>query len=329
MRSILCYVVTIFVGVSRQTICAIERGKYSPSLEVAFRIANMLCTSIENLFYYEPGIEGEHEFADGIIVELSWDGDDDNGNKAGWDVPKIMSNETNDGQHVSIRLAPWPVTRTLIWVVAAIHVLNAAAVWLFYRVETSVMQNVFVKLFQVSSEGKIPTWYSSCALLACAVLLFFIALGERRDQNRYVRHWFGLSTIFALMSLDEATSIHEMSSEPVRVLLGTSGPLMFAWVIPAGILLAVFAAVYFRFLLNLERRYRNLFILAGGVYVLGVLGFELIGSNYLSTHGKNLTYGIIATFEEVFEMGGIVIFIYVLLDYLENHVQAVKLSFQA
>ena len=41
------------VDVSRQTICAIERGKYSPSLEVAFRIANILCSLIEDVFYYE------------------------------------------------------------------------------------------------------------------------------------------------------------------------------------------------------------------------------------------------------------------------------------
>ena len=27
-------------------------------------------TSIEDVFYYEPDIEGEHEFADGIIVEV-------------------------------------------------------------------------------------------------------------------------------------------------------------------------------------------------------------------------------------------------------------------
>ncbi len=68
-----------YVGVSRQTINAIERGKYSPSLEVAFRIANILCTSIEDVFFYEPDIDGENEFADGLIVEVSWDGDDDNG----------------------------------------------------------------------------------------------------------------------------------------------------------------------------------------------------------------------------------------------------------
>ena len=68
-----------FIGVSRQTINAIEGGKYPPSLEVAFRIANILCTSIEDVFFYEPDIEGEHEFPDGIVVEVTSDGDDDSG----------------------------------------------------------------------------------------------------------------------------------------------------------------------------------------------------------------------------------------------------------
>ena len=70
-----------YVGVSRQTISAIEGGKYSPSLEVAFRIANILCTSIENVFFYEPDIVGENELPDDVIIEVSWDGDDaDDGN---------------------------------------------------------------------------------------------------------------------------------------------------------------------------------------------------------------------------------------------------------
>lgn len=62
-----------FVGGSRQTNCAIERGKYSPLLEAAFRIANFLCTPIEDVFFYEPDIEGDREFADGVIVDVSWD----------------------------------------------------------------------------------------------------------------------------------------------------------------------------------------------------------------------------------------------------------------
>jgi putative transcriptional regulator len=38
------------VGVTRQTIAAIEQGKYSPSLEVAFRIAQVFGKPLEKVF---------------------------------------------------------------------------------------------------------------------------------------------------------------------------------------------------------------------------------------------------------------------------------------
>jgi putative transcriptional regulator len=41
------------VGASRQTIVAIEAGKYSPSLELAFRIANAFGVKIGEVFEYE------------------------------------------------------------------------------------------------------------------------------------------------------------------------------------------------------------------------------------------------------------------------------------
>jgi putative transcriptional regulator len=43
------------VGVTRQTINAIELGKYSPSLEVAFRIAVVLGVRLEDVFSYNGG----------------------------------------------------------------------------------------------------------------------------------------------------------------------------------------------------------------------------------------------------------------------------------
>jgi len=46
------------VGVTRQTINAIELGKYSPSLEVAFRIALVFGLPLEQVFGYESG-DGE------------------------------------------------------------------------------------------------------------------------------------------------------------------------------------------------------------------------------------------------------------------------------
>jgi len=41
------------VGVTRQTIIAIESGKYAPSLPLAFRIARTFGVSIEAVFRYE------------------------------------------------------------------------------------------------------------------------------------------------------------------------------------------------------------------------------------------------------------------------------------
>jgi len=42
------------LGVTRQTILAIEKGKYDPSLELAFKIARFFNTTIDEVFVYEP-----------------------------------------------------------------------------------------------------------------------------------------------------------------------------------------------------------------------------------------------------------------------------------
>lgn len=41
------------VGVSRQTINAVETGKYNPSLELALNISDRFCVSVEDLFYFD------------------------------------------------------------------------------------------------------------------------------------------------------------------------------------------------------------------------------------------------------------------------------------
>lgn len=40
------------IGVTRQTIIAIEQGRYSPSLEVAFKIAHALGVRLDEVFEY-------------------------------------------------------------------------------------------------------------------------------------------------------------------------------------------------------------------------------------------------------------------------------------
>lgn len=42
------------VGVTRQTVIAMEQDKYSPSLETAFKVAMALGVTLEQCFQYEP-----------------------------------------------------------------------------------------------------------------------------------------------------------------------------------------------------------------------------------------------------------------------------------
>ncbi len=42
------------IKLTRQTVNAIEQGKYSPSLEAAFRIASVFGKPLESVFHYTP-----------------------------------------------------------------------------------------------------------------------------------------------------------------------------------------------------------------------------------------------------------------------------------
>jgi putative transcriptional regulator len=46
------------IGVTRQTVLAIEKGKYSPSLEVAFRIARVFDVPLDEVFQFVEGTAG-------------------------------------------------------------------------------------------------------------------------------------------------------------------------------------------------------------------------------------------------------------------------------
>ena len=45
------------IGVTRQTVIAIEQGRYSPSLEMAFRIARAFDVPLDDVFQYPDSEE--------------------------------------------------------------------------------------------------------------------------------------------------------------------------------------------------------------------------------------------------------------------------------
>ncbi|WP_437591983.1 hypothetical protein [Sorangium sp. So ce1000] len=169
-----------------------------------------------------------------------------------------------------------------------------------------------VPLFSLSYEQNVPTWYASSLLLVCSLTLAVIAVGARRAGG-FVKHWWGLSAAFLYISLDEAIEIHEAASS----WLDLGGVLYFSWVIPAAVVVAVFAVAYLPFLSHLPRDTRNRFLLSGGIYVTGALLLELPLGYWTERAGSdNLIYALIDFVEESLELLGVNLFLLSLVDHL-------------
>lgn len=171
-------------------------------------------------------------------------------------------------------------------------------------------------LFSVNAEETIPTWYAVLLLFMASVVLAFITAAKRANREPDVPYWIGLTLTFLYLSMDEGAVIHEIAAEWFDLNFDLTGFFTFGWQLVASPLVILFGLLYLRFLLRLPARTRNLFILAGVVYVGGAFFIEGISANQWDLGGGvSFEYLAIATVEEFCEMLGVVIFIYALLDY--------------
>jgi len=189
-----------------------------------------------------------------------------------------------------------------------------------------------VPLFDVNGEANIPTWYSSITLLVCSFLLGVIAYSKKVEDDRYFRHWLGLSLIFAFLSLDEIAGIHELFSQMRTALKGSI--FHFAWVLPFGLIVLILFFTYLQFIRHLPPETRRLVIMAGAIYVGAALGIEVFEGALVSVYGEEIVYRTLSTpakiftlltiIEEFMEMLGVVIFIHALLSYIGNYLKEAK-----
>lgn len=179
-------------------------------------------------------------------------------------------------------------------------------------------------LFNLNAEVSIPTWYSQSILLIAAGLAGLVSL----RATAYKKHWIGLGLLLAYISMDEGAAIHELTATPMRQLMGVeSGPLYYGWVVLFGGLVLLIGALYAKFLLALPARTRNLFVLAGMLFVSGGIGMEMIGAHFAAQTGElGLGYALAAGAEEFLEMIGVVMLIHGLLDYIKVHMSPITIS---
>jgi len=201
---------------------------------------------------------------------------------------------------------------SIIGALAALHIAQLTA----YYVINDPDRFDFIELIDFDYEANLPSLYSTLAIILCSCVLFMIASGKRKTQQPFCFHWQLLAWIFLFLGFDEGASLHEDIGDIIEEFFTASGYLYFPWVIPYTVLTGVLAAFYFRFLLHLPRPFMLRFIIAGGLFLTGALGLEMVGAREADLHGTTtITYSILYTIEELCEMIAIVIFLQALLEY--------------
>ncbi len=219
---------------------------------------------------------------------------------------------------MNLVVSPKRVTQILTFIVLFLTLENLAALFLFDYLSYPWLMSV-QKVFDVTFERNIPTWYASSTLLLSAFILAIIAFAKKKEGARFVLHWTAMSFIFLYLSFDEAFEVHEGWIIPLRTYFGAGGFFHFAWVIPAIAFVLIFVLAYLRFLIDLPVSTRRLFLIAGALFVGGALGLEMFQGYYLLNYGMyNTPFLIITTVEEFLEMLGIVVFIHALMSYMSS-----------
>jgi len=178
----------------------------------------------------------------------------------------------------------------------------------------------FIDEFNMDNEHVLQSYFSGLLLLIPAALLLVIAAWKQKTKAPFAIQWALLGLIFLYMTVDEVIQIHENWDVPLSNLISPKGYFYIDWVRSAVILVTLFGLLYLRFFFNLPRRTMLLFGLSGAVYLMGVLGLEMLAGEYVSTYQQwGYDYGMLVAREETLEMLGMSLFIFTLHDYIRRH----------
>ncbi len=177
-------------------------------------------------------------------------------------------------------------------------------------------------ILSLNREQNVGAWYSTVLIFSCAFLLMIAGRRASEAYDRDARYWYILAIVFVALSFDEASSVHETLMDYIQPVLQTSGPLLYAWVVPALILVPVFGFLYIPFLRRLRSPYGIWFLVSGAVFVAGALGMEMVGG---MVEDNKLAFTVSFLIEESLELAGMTSFLLAVMSYLRTD-PAVQLS---
>lgn len=223
-----------------------------------------------------------------------------------------MNNLSDPAPAFSLMLRARPVAVVCVSIIALLAVMHPVAV-LADRQENWRVEifRLMLLRFDLNVEQGVGTWAMAAGLALCGLVMLSIA--SRVSAWRV--HWRVLGIVFVLLSVDEVASFHELMGVPIRARFDLPGFLQFAWVLPAAAAVLILGLFYLRFVLALPAKTRSHVVIAGVIYLCGVLVLESVGSAVFSADGDALGYELIVMVEETCEMVGIAIMLIALLGF--------------
>ncbi|MBZ0216562.1 MAG: hypothetical protein K8F25_08420, partial [Fimbriimonadaceae bacterium] len=169
--------------------------------------------------------------------------------------------------------------------------------------------------------------FSSLMMMASASMLFVLAALVRRTDEFARARWMLLGVLFAIMSVDETVSLHEITMAPLRQFFGLGVALHFSWVVIASPVMLILSFYFLPFLMRLPWQYAAAFMASGLIYVGGALGMEFVGGYFITTYGEtSFQYVLAFLIEESLEMIGLTCFLAALFYYLKNQLSGYALN---
>jgi hypothetical protein len=187
-----------------------------------------------------------------------------------------------------------------------------------------------VPLFNFDRESNFPTLFNGLLLAGTSFWAFSISRGLKGSTGSDHAPWFALGCVMAFLCIDELCLIHEALDWILMSRIETSGAIAWPWVLPYAVLAIVVGSYFLRFFFRLERRFQWIFGLAGALYIIAAIGFEMLEAAYTEKHGEGaLGFGILYTIEENLEMIAILLTNWGMMDYLvrkcEGHAMTLKI----
>lgn len=188
-----------------------------------------------------------------------------------------------------------------------------------------------VPLFNVDEEGNIPTFFAVCMALCAALLFAVIGLEAKHRASTDARYWLLLAAGFLFIAYDEGFQVHEKMMAPMRAVLGGTdlGILYFGWVVPGMIGVVAVGLFFLKFMLRIPALTRRRMLIAGGLFVGGCIGMELVGGAVMEAQGRTLLYGVIITIEETLELCGMATLLHAQVSHIADASDKVELDLHA